>query len=683
MDQITEDQENMDISNQSLVFHSIITPVKAQNEDMEIVSTEQTIAHFDSRNQRDSIAHFFSPSKTLASAAPSRPSVAKRDSLSKFFSPARSSLAHLHEISEDQEKSFDLADPLEKETTDESKTEAMIKCKNNTESMDKSVDEYADKSYDNAESMDISMDIMDAEPVLDQNDTIGRFFEEKILESTPRPAKADLVVLDVNPQSAIPVPSTPRSTLKETGTHELKGATPKRANRATPQKLTTPVNDRVSSPSKSVKNTPKTMPAKRTSSTPRQNNIQTTPKTSPLTRSRTKVIESAGRKGSVAKSSLALLAMRNNFNSPKVAKKSTDLKSIASPQSVRKSLGSARMNSKKLVLMSPELKDKVKHAFDSPALVTQNIFDQSAHADVLDSKSHDSPIKEVTNVQNDSDLNAVAANVLDTSVPDVNLPMEHETVALPESASPENSPVKESQKLASAVLDSIDLAVTASPIKFGDFNKDGDLMDEELSMLDNSILQEDSFTKEFEDIVPLKIDSLAEFMDAVGLNVVVQPLDTLEPLEVSFPNTNPHLSDYLKAATLSSELEIVKWGCSEMVNVIQDVHELLDQRMQEIDISQPMIFFDFANGTVAEREEIKLNMQAMREYCIEYSRSQYYEWKAQLIDPLFIHSQESMENLEEDQHAINTILNAALLLKGETETAKEKILEELKTLREM
>eukprot|EP00842_Homolaphlyctis_polyrhiza_P005392 jgi/Hompol1/5854/HPOL_001025-RA len=129
------------------------------------------------------------------------------------------------------------------------------------------------------------------------------------------------------------------------------------------------------------------------------------------------------------------------------------------------------------------------------------------------------------------------------------------------------------------------------------------LIDEHLSVVDSSFYQEPLL-----EAPPLQIATLADFLAHTGIEFHDKLAAQLRRDTTAFitgPSVPTDL-DYVKAASIHlPELEIYEFGCRELAQYIAEGRESIEAVEAEVEVTAPLIFLEFAEGTLEEREEIK------------------------------------------------------------------------------
>ncbi|TPX58546.1 hypothetical protein SpCBS45565_g07957 [Spizellomyces sp. 'palustris'] len=173
-----------------------------------------------------------------------------------------------------------------------------------------------------------------------------------------------------------------------------------------------------------------------------------------------------------------------------------------------------------------------------------------------------------------------------------------------------------------------------------------DLMNEHLSMLDDSLMEEAE---------PNAVATVKEFLQATGIYFQ-------DNLTTSFRReTNAYLRtseqptdiDYYKAALLwSSELDTYEFGCKELQKYIEDIREELIQIEEDAEANVPPIFFDVVDGTSEERALIQRQLKATRSITRAEAKESWHVWRANLLNNLSEDFTCNLERLEKDERII-------------------------------
>ncbi|KAJ3090671.1 hypothetical protein HK102_003006 [Quaeritorhiza haematococci] len=133
---------------------------------------------------------------------------------------------------------------------------------------------------------------------------------------------------------------------------------------------------------------------------------------------------------------------------------------------------------------------------------------------------------------------------------------------------------------------------------------DENIMDEQMSMVDCSFSAEDYESES----APVDIVTLNEFLQATGMHFMDGVTTTSKRDIQSFfkeSDAPATLQDYVKAASLySQELELYEFGCHELAQYIEEGRAALKDLESEVALNSPPLFYEFSQGTPAEREEI-------------------------------------------------------------------------------
>ncbi len=86
-----------------------------------------------------------------------------------------------------------------------------------------------------------------------------------------------------------------------------------------------------------------------------------------------------------------------------------------------------------------------------------------------------------------------------------------------------------------------------------------------------------------------------------------------------------------------------------MKRYIQDGKETVVELEKEIDDNQPPLFFEYTTGNASERQEIRDHLQHLKACCEKETEAAWFEWKKQLLEPLFASFSENMSRLQRDQ----------------------------------
>ena len=85
-----------------------------------------------------------------------------------------------------------------------------------------------------------------------------------------------------------------------------------------------------------------------------------------------------------------------------------------------------------------------------------------------------------------------------------------------------------------------------------------------------------------------------------------------------------------------------------MKRYIQDGKETVLELEQEMNENQPPLFFEYTTGTPVEKHDIKGQLQELKAGCEKETEAAWYEWKKQLLEPLFSSFSENLARLERD-----------------------------------
>lgn len=175
-----------------------------------------------------------------------------------------------------------------------------------------------------------------------------------------------------------------------------------------------------------------------------------------------------------------------------------------------------------------------------------------------------------------------------------------------------------------------------------------DLMDEHLSVVDDSFCQENFGV--FEEQV--EIEDLDQFLSVTGLLIAdVSIPEFPEPVTLDYPASE---LDYLKAAvTTWPEYSLFEWGCKELIKYIETGKEEIELSKQEIQMEAPLVFVEYSQGTAQEREELVHSMKQLEDACFQQAKSQFLDWKTHFVEahetPLYA----NLESLQSDEQVID------------------------------
>lgn len=152
------------------------------------------------------------------------------------------------------------------------------------------------------------------------------------------------------------------------------------------------------------------------------------------------------------------------------------------------------------------------------------------------------------------------------------------------------------------------------------------LMDEELSMVDNSFSQEEATASvppptTTEILAPLEqITTLEEFMKATGTQYMAEVPTSFrrETNAFALDAATPTHADYAKAASVwFPELEIYEFGCKELSQYIEEGSATQKEREAEIAASTPIIFYEVIEGTDEEKKDLIVSFDEItgNEHC--------------------------------------------------------------------
>ena len=69
----------------------------------------------------------------------------------------------------------------------------------------------------------------------------------------------------------------------------------------------------------------------------------------------------------------------------------------------------------------------------------------------------------------------------------------------------------------------------------------------------------------------------------------------------------PEYTDYIKATAIwFPELELKEFGCEELCKVNDVLKVNLQELQEDIKVNIPLIFYEYSEGTVAEKNELKV-----------------------------------------------------------------------------
>jgi hypothetical protein len=97
-------------------------------------------------------------------------------------------------------------------------------------------------------------------------------------------------------------------------------------------------------------------------------------------------------------------------------------------------------------------------------------------------------------------------------------------------------------------------------------------------------------------------------------------------------------------------------GCDELEKTIEQLQTTINGFRQDMDENPPLLFDEFAQGTILEREEIVSNLNRSKEYCLLEARADWYPWKQMLFDRMFKNLDVHYEKLEQDYQVVAPLL---------------------------
>lgn len=65
--------------------------------------------------------------------------------------------------------------------------------------------------------------------------------------------------------------------------------------------------------------------------------------------------------------------------------------------------------------------------------------------------------------------------------------------------------------------------------------------------------------------------------------------------------------------------------------------------------NQPPLFFEYTTGNASERHDIRTQLQHLKGCCEKETEAAWFEWKKQLLEPLFASFSENLSRLQRDQ----------------------------------
>ncbi|KAI8904771.1 Spc7 kinetochore protein-domain-containing protein [Gorgonomyces haynaldii] len=701
-------------SRRTSVYNLALSPVQVQEEEMD--SFDVSITGSDTEKSpnlqryspqtnrpRDSISHFFLGEKLEElSKSPIRQ---KPESPPKFESPIirgspRQSITSVDgyfmspkpQVSSKLRYSVtadEMESPEHKPTRDSVAHFFASPAKRRISMMTDLAEESMDISIAESENlMEASMDL--GEEQKPDDDTVGRFFFQPDVQSTPKsilkktPKKTPLKATALRDKTPLrvstpakdtpvkqtivktpekePVQSAKKMPSKQTPAKAVNTPvreSPRKSSRQTPAKQTPAKPSAKETPAKTsaketpTKQTPAKTPAKETKQTPKKMSVQKnsprkTPSKpvsapgSPLTRSRSKQMDqtvsapvSPFKSEKKHRQSLArgVLDLQKDLDIAPAAEQTEKEDTI-----VESSLPDAFKLEDSVVETIPEtiLEDSLSH-------VKQPASDLEAETE---SKNVTENILDDSIVMNDLDLSLIAEEPVPES------PIQQAVLESPVEEAMLDTPVKQETEITER-KPFFSKAMTDSPLQESqkDMIQDSleaqDLMDEHLSIVEDSFLQEDK---------KLLIESLDDFLSATGTT-----FEVLEPVAV---DQEPPVKqvvcthvDYVKAAVLyNAELEIYEWGCKELTGYIEDSAMELGARKQEISQDPPLLFMEFAEGTQQERDEMTQQLHLTKQFCYENALGQYYQWRAQLLEPHVQVLLDHVSKMEGDEHVLDQFM---------------------------
>ncbi|KAI9005888.1 Spc7 kinetochore protein-domain-containing protein [Gaertneriomyces semiglobifer] len=189
----------------------------------------------------------------------------------------------------------------------------------------------------------------------------------------------------------------------------------------------------------------------------------------------------------------------------------------------------------------------------------------------------------------------------------------------------------------------------SAEVSFADTDGGGDLMNEELSLVDGSFLEESQ---------PQTIKTVQDFLQATGIYFQ-------DALTTSFRReTNAYLRtteppteiDYCKAAMMwNSELAAYEMGCRLLYSEIEGIRESLKNIVDEAEESTPLIFYDVSECSPPEHGEITRQLKGTRSFTRAEAKEAWHTWRFSLMDDLAKDFAISMKNLTKDQRALQKL----------------------------
>ncbi|KAJ3181834.1 hypothetical protein HDU85_003349 [Gaertneriomyces sp. JEL0708] len=211
----------------------------------------------------------------------------------------------------------------------------------------------------------------------------------------------------------------------------------------------------------------------------------------------------------------------------------------------------------------------------------------------------------------------------------------------------------------------------SAEVSFADTDGGGDLMNEELSLVDGSFLEESQ---------PQNIKTVQDFLQATGIYFQ----DTLttnfrRETNAYLRTTEPPTEiDYCKAAMMwNSELAAYEMGCRLLYSEIEGIRESLKNIVDEAEESTPLIFYDVSECSPPEHGEITRQLKGTRSFTRAEAKEAWHTWRFSLMDDLAKDFAINMKNLTKDQRALQKLAVRYADAIAFSQKVKTEFLEEL------